>query len=54
MDRNTLLYQDGLQYSNDSNDNRYVKMFLHNWIELNTAKWIMVLLMQLERIRDML
>ena len=50
MDRNTFLYQDGLQYSNDSNHNRCVKMLLHNWIELNTAKWIMVLWMQLERI----
>ena len=25
-------------------------MFLHNWIELNTAKWIVVLWMQLEGI----
>ena len=25
-------------------------MLLHNWTELNTAKWIMVLWMQLERI----
>ena len=35
MDRNTLLYQDGLQYSNDSNDNRYVKKVFTqlNWIK---------------------